>query len=199
MLILRIFGVLFFLLTIVRGEVPPSILRSARDAAQELGNQVRAGNVEASILQMYPKWKNRMAKRSGGIAALEEKLKNASEQMQKAGIHIENFLTEPPVIAYEVAPAKILKVEGSEEHISGSKQKWLVFVPTKMTLSVPDPNTGVKHRIETTTFQVAISQKDFLKWSFIDGSSLTVADLRSLFSTLPLNIELPKRARRELK
>ena len=36
-------------------------------------------------------------------------------------------------------------------------------------------------------------------WYFMDGSSLSVADLRSLFPDLPENIELPKLERREVR
>jgi len=41
-------------------------------------------------------------------------------------------------------------------------------------------------------FQVAIADKGSDDWTFISGSDISVADLRSLFTSLPANLELPE-------
>jgi hypothetical protein len=53
--------------------------------------------------------------------------------------------------------------------------------------------------IESTSFQVAISDKAALDWTFIDGSDLTVGDLRSIFGNLPLDLELPALEKKQVK
>jgi hypothetical protein len=52
--------------------------------------------------------------------------------------------------------------------------------------------------IESKGFQVAISDKDKIEWSFIDGAGLVVQDLRSLFISLPQDMVLPETVRREV-
>ena len=51
--------------------------------------------------------------------------------------------------------------------------------------------------IESIGFQVAVSDKGKNDWTFIDGSGLTVNDLRGLFVTLPQDLELPPLEKRE--
>jgi hypothetical protein len=53
--------------------------------------------------------------------------------------------------------------------------------------------------IESLGYQAAISPKDKLDWTFIDGAGLKVSDLRGLFITLPRNIELPPVSKREAR
>jgi len=50
--------------------------------------------------------------------------------------------------------------------------------------------------IESRGYQVAISDKGTNDWTFIDGASLTVPELRSLFLTLPEDFKLPEIERR---
>jgi hypothetical protein len=53
--------------------------------------------------------------------------------------------------------------------------------------------------IESTGFQVAISDKGKADWTFIDGSAVSVNDLRSLFGNLPQDLELPPLEKRQIK
>jgi hypothetical protein len=52
---------------------------------------------------------------------------------------------------------------------------------------------------ESTGFQVAISDKGSDEWYFIDGSAVTVNELRRLFITLPENLELPPLEKKQIK
>jgi hypothetical protein len=45
--------------------------------------------------------------------------------------------------------------------------------------------------IESVGFQVAISDKGKNDWTFIDGSGLTVNELRGLFVNLPQDLQFP--------
>jgi hypothetical protein len=53
--------------------------------------------------------------------------------------------------------------------------------------------------IESTGYQVAISDKGENNWTFIDGAGLKPADLRGLFVTLPQDMELPPVGKREVR
>jgi hypothetical protein len=52
---------------------------------------------------------------------------------------------------------------------------------------------------ESTGFQVAISDKGSNEWYFIDGSAVTVSELRSLFITLPEKMDLPALDKKQIK
>ena len=53
--------------------------------------------------------------------------------------------------------------------------------------------------IESIGFQVALADKGKNDWTFIDGAGLTTADLRSLFITLPQDMELPPIEKKEVR
>jgi hypothetical protein len=76
--------------------------------------------------------------------------------------------------------------------------KWLLFIPTATQFRLFKANDPKPHVVESTGFQVAISDKGKDDWTFIDGSGLTVSDLRSLFPTLPEDLELPAIGGREV-
>jgi hypothetical protein len=75
--------------------------------------------------------------------------------------------------------------------------KWLVLVPTltKYRLMLKDNPKPVF--IEKFGFQVAVTEKGKNDWTFIDGSDLTVNSLRSLYVTLPQDMELPPISERQ--
>jgi hypothetical protein len=68
--------------------------------------------------------------------------------------------------------------------------EWLVFVPTRKVYRVIDPATNQPMKLELLGYQVAIMEKPTEEkrnnhWTFIDGSSLTIPELRSFFPGLP--------------
>jgi len=51
--------------------------------------------------------------------------------------------------------------------------------------------------IESIGYQVAISDREKLDWTFIDGGGLNANDLRSVFITLPQDMVLPPVGKKE--
>ncbi len=172
-------------------------------ATGELGDRVARGQLEYACERMYPRWKERMAKRSGGAAALEEQIREISAQMQAQGISILSVKVTGAGQAYGVWPKKVTTMVDGKPVESFTDSRWLVLVPTVTRMRIRDEGIvdGVPRFrvIDSTGFQVAISDKEKIDWFFIDGSGVTVADLRSLFPTLPENLVLPVRERREVR
>jgi hypothetical protein len=77
--------------------------------------------------------------------------------------------------------------------------KWLVLVPTVTTFRIMRQGEPKPLVIESTGYQVAISDKGKSDWTFIDGAGLTPADLRGIFITLPQDMELPPVGKREVR
>jgi hypothetical protein len=77
--------------------------------------------------------------------------------------------------------------------------KWLVLVPTITKFRLIREGNQKPLVIESLGYQVAISPKDQLDWTFIDGAGLKASDLCGLFITLPRNIELPPVSKREAR
>ena len=77
--------------------------------------------------------------------------------------------------------------------------KWLVLVPTVTKFRTHIKGDPVAVTIESTGFQVAVTDKGKEDWTFIDGAGVTVNDLRSLFVNLPMNLELPPLEKRQIK
>jgi hypothetical protein len=77
--------------------------------------------------------------------------------------------------------------------------KWMILVPTITRFRIMQEGNPRPIVIESTGFQVAISDKGKNDWTFIDGSGLKPGDLRGVFITLPQDMELPKTTRREVR
>jgi hypothetical protein len=75
--------------------------------------------------------------------------------------------------------------------------KWLVLVPTATKFRIIREGETKPLVIDSIGFQIAISEKGRNEWTFIDGSGLTVNDLRSLFGTLPKDLQFPPLEKRE--
>lgn len=181
--------------------VPPGVPTSAVAAVRQLGEQVVRGNHRYAIERMFPRWKERMAKRLGGMDKLEAQLESVAEQMRLQGIQFMSFKPEGAPRVYEVWPGKKLEVIDGQQVEVMVKTKWMVLIPTVTKFRIMLRVDGVdKFRfIESTGFQVAISDKGKDDWYFMDGAGLTVSDLRSLFPDVPENIELPPIERHEAK
>lgn len=174
-----------------------TVADSATQAAQALGNEVLKGNFAYAVGKMYPRWKARQAKRLGSEALLLENFNKAGAQMQEAGIDITAFKADKPLVFYRVWPVKRegVTVVRSEADLS---YHTLALVPTKMTMRFliqgKPPRTFIR-----TSFQVAISAEGKNDWTFIDGSTIKVTDLRSMFPLLPRGLVLPGRVDEEVK
>lgn len=177
----------------------PTVISSAVRAVEDLGKQVVLGRYEVAIERMYPRWKEREAKRVGGMEKLEQRLNEVSKQMLEQGISITNCKPLGQPKAYEVGAGKVIEMVNGQQIERLRYTKWMVLVPTVTTFRafVGEPLESVT--IESTGFQVAISDKAANNWTFIDGTGLTVADLRSIFGNLPLDMELPPLEKKQVR
>ncbi|MGC4015205.1 MAG: DUF3520 domain-containing protein [Luteolibacter sp.] len=141
---------------------------SAVSAVEQLGKEVVAGHYQAALDSMYPEWKQRLAKRAGGLNKLDAQLREVPDMLLKGGITIESSKprTTEEIRVFEVEP-----------------DKYLVIVPTVTRLRISQG--GKESFSEKNSFQIAISAKGSQDWQFIDGSSVNLADLRGLFPQLP--------------
>lgn len=168
-----------------QGEAPREVVASAVAAVEDLGRKVVLGNHKAAIDSMYPQWKKRMAMRKGGIEELERELDGIGAQMARNGVSIISFKTNGAPRIYEVWPGK--SAEGEEPVYD----KWLLLIPTITQVRIVQGEPARATVIDSHGFQVAIADKGQNNWTFINGSDVSVSDLRSLFASLPANMELP--------
>lgn len=175
-----------------RAEVsaPPETVDSAIEAVEALGQKVVMGDHAAAFERMHPKWRQRMAKRLGGMEQLEEQLESIGPAMARNGLSIISFKAVGNPRIHEVSP---------EETAGGevAYRTWVMLVPTVTRLRIVRSEQPKGAMIDSYGFQVAVADKDELDWSFINGSDVTVPDLRSLFTSLPANLDLPE-VRREV-
>lgn len=170
---------------------PGEVVASAVAAVEELGNRIVLGDHKAAVENMYPQWKKRMAKqRPGGLEQLERELEGIGAEMARNGMSIISVKTKGVPRAYEIWPGKAR--EGAEAE--PVFDKWLLLVPTVTRLRIMRGEAPNLQTIDVDLhgFQVAIADKGRNNWSFINGSDVSVSDLRSLFASLPANMELPE-------
>lgn len=173
-------------LAAARGEsAPAEVIRSAVQATEALGEKVVMGNHKVAVDRMYPRWKQRMAKRKGGVAELERELAGIGEIMARNGMSLTSFKIAGEPKIHEVWPGE--KIAGEPVFT-----KWVVLVPTVTRLRYMEEGQRKPGELDLYGFQVAITDKGSDDWTFISGSDISVADLRSLFTSLPANLELPE-------
>ena len=177
---------------VIADAVPPEVVQSATSAVAALGNEVVLGRYQAALERMNPLWKERVSQRMGGMQALEEQLAKIPEEMVRQGITMLSSKPEGAPIVHQVGPQK-----GKSGNLVYTK--WLVLVPTMTKFRLIREGNPKPLVIESLGYQVAISPKDKLDWTFIDGAGLKVSDLRGLFITLPRNIQLPPVSKREAR
>lgn len=166
---------------------PPEVVKSAITSVEALGKKVVNSDYKAAIDSMYPQWKERMAKRKGGIKKLESELEGIGEMMSRNGVQIISFKTVGMPTSYEVWRGKGGDAAGGEPNFT----KWLLLIPTVTQFRIFHDDGPKAALINSHGFQVAIADKGQDNWTFINGSDVSVSDLRSLFTTLPANMELP--------
>lgn len=179
--------------------VPPEVTAAAVKAVAALGREVVLGRYQVAVERMYPTWKERTAKRMGGMEKLQEELDGVAKQMLQQGISITDFTPSGQPRAFEVFPGKKVEVIDGKEVETLRYTKWLVLVPTVTKFRAMIKGDPVAVNIESTGFQVAICEKGEDDWTFIDGSAVTVNELRSLFITLPQDLELPPLEKRQIR
>ena len=183
----------------IEEKAAPEVVAAAVQAVSDLGREVVQGRYQVATERMFPQWKERAAVRLGGMEKLDAQLAAVADQMLKQGISITSFVPQGEPRAFEVIPGKKVSVVGGKEVEQLIYTKWLVLVPTVTTFRAFLPNDPKPVNIESTSFQIAISDKGKNHWTFIDGSGVSVNDLRSLFINLPQTLELPPLEKRQLK
>ncbi len=171
--------------------------QSVQAAVQKMGNEVLKSNFSYAVDKMYPRWKNRQAKRLGSEVKLLAAFNNAGVQMQEAGITIDSFVANPALKTYKVHP--LMKAGRNEIRSSDDViYELLVFVPTKMKMTFLLENQP-KRSFLRESFQIAIAKEGSNEWTFLDGATISVKDLRSLFPLLPHKLVLPTKSDTEIK
>jgi hypothetical protein len=178
---------------------PPEVVASAVKAVSDLGKEVVMGRYQVAVDRMYPQWKERTAKRMGGMEKLQQQLDGVADQMLQQGISITDFTPQGLPRAFEVHPGKKVEVIDGQQIERLRYTKWMVLVPTVTKFRALIKGDPVAVIIESTGFQVAISDKGMDDWTFIDGSSVSVNDLRSIFGNLPQDLELPPLEKRQIR
>lgn len=171
--------------------VPPDLAASAVAAVSRLGEEVVLGRYQVAIDRMNPQWMARAAQSFGSREELERKIEGVAAEMVRQGISMLSFKPQGLPLVYQVSPGH--RKQGAEGGSFGYTQ-WLVLVPTATRfriLSRVEQGAPQAVTIEKIGFQAAISDKGENDWTFIDGAGLKVADLRSLFPTLPRDMKLP--------
>jgi hypothetical protein len=175
---------------------PAEVTSAAVAAVKAMGDQVVLGRHQEAIKRMYPQWKESVAKREGGMEKLEAKLAGIVQQMNEQGVQVLSFRPEGIPTAYEVGPGKEVVEENGKKVEKMIYKQWLLLIPTITEYRITKPGQGgalPKFLVITSSgFQVAISDKDKSDLTFIDGSGVTVPELRRLFITLPDTLVLPE-------
>lgn len=187
---------------VVADPVTPEVAASAVAAVAKLGDEVVMGRYQAAVERMNPQWKDRVAKKVGGMEALERQLAGVAAEMVRQGVSMISFKPQGKPVVYQVAPGRKTV---NQDGVAVEKlvyTKWMVLVPTatrfRIMRSVPG-QAPKSHIIESTGYQVAVCDKGGSDWTFIDGAGLNVSDLRSLFITLPQDMELPPVFKKEVR
>jgi len=174
--------------------VPPQVVAAAVAAVAKLGEEVVLGHYQVAVERMNPLWKDRTRRHSGSTKTPEQQAAGVATQMVQQGISMLSFKPQGAPRAYEVAPGTKM-VTGHGASIGQLVfTKWLVLVPTATRFRIMHGAAGQPPRvlaIDSISYQVAICDKGKSDWTFIDGSQLKPSDLRSLFITLPANMDLP--------
>jgi len=178
---------------------PSEVVASAVAAVAQLGNEVVLGRYQIAIDRMNPMWKERTAMKMGGMEVLEKQLAGVAREMVQQGISMLSFKPQGQPRSFEVGPGRKVEVVEGNEVESLMFHKWLVLIPTVTSFRIIREGEPKPLVIESVGFQAAIADKGTNDWTFIDGSGLTVNDLRSLFVTLPHDLQLPPLEKRELR
>ena len=176
---------------------PPDVVAAAVTAVASLGDEVVLGRYQVAVERMNPQWKERTANRMGGMKELEKRVAGVARQMMQQGISMISFKPQGLPRSFEVGPGKkVEKINGADVE-SLIFTKWLVIIPTVTKFRIIRPGEAKVIVIESIGFQVAVSEKGKNDWTFIDGSGLTVNELRGLYVNLPQDLQFPPLEKRE--
>jgi len=182
---------------IERNPVPADIINNAKVAVSKLTTEILKENYNYSFDTMYQRSKKTAALNAGGEEELKKIFTEIPLKMKAQGIDILDIKVGKPTKSFEVRPA----------HFQDSSKtpvftEYIVFVPTSKIIRVIDPNSGVVKKLKIDGYQIAVRHIDSQIWSFIDGSTLSLRQLRDLFPSLPekkQELGIPKTGMSEVK
>lgn len=155
---------------VVREVVPAKLVAEAVLAVQAVGDEALQGKFDEVVAKLYPRFRQRAVKQAGGEAALVATFSKMFSDLSATGITITQFVAEPALHAFDIP-------EFSE---------WLVFVPTARTIRFLDPTTRQVQKGVLRDYQIAIRKKNGEgDWTFLNGSTMEISELRTLFPSLP--------------
>ena len=179
---------------------PVDVIASAVGAVGALGDEVVLGRYQVALERMNPQWKERTASRiEGGMDELEKQLAGVARQMVQQGISMISFKPQGQPRSFEVGPGKKVEKINGQDVETLVFNKWLVMVPTVTKFRIIRQGESRPIIIESVGFQVAIADKGKANWTFIDGSGLSLNDLRGLYVNLPQNLQFPPLEKREVR
>lgn len=179
---------------------PAEVTASAVAAVAALGDEVVLGRYQVALERMNPEWKKRTANRMvGGMDELEKQLTGVARQMVQQGVSMISFKPQGLPRSYEVGPGKGVEKVNGQNVETLVFNKWLIMVPTVTKFRITRQGESKPVVIESTGFQIAIADKGKSNWTFIDGSGLTVNDLRGMFVNLPQDLKFPPLEKREAR
>lgn len=155
---------------VVRETVPAKLVAEAVVAVQAVGDDALKGEFDEVVAKLYPRFRKRAVKQAGGEAALIATFGKMMSDLSATGITIIKFEAEPALHAFDIPEFN----------------EWLVFVPTARTIRYIDPATKKVQRAVLRDYQIAIRKKEGdPTWTFLNGSTMEISELRTLFPSLP--------------
>jgi hypothetical protein len=184
---------------VIPDPVPPDVVASAVAAVTKLGEEEVLGRYQVALERMNPQWKERTAARMGGMQILEKQLAGVAAQMVQQGISMISFKPQGQPLVHQVSPGSRKVRENGVETDRLVYTKWLVMVPTVTRFRILQEGNPRPLLVESTGYQVAVSDKGKNDWTFIDGAGLKASELRAIFITLPPDLPLPPVSKREIR
>jgi hypothetical protein len=170
-------------LLLATGFVSAQDAASARQAARELAGAAKTGDMMWLVEKMYPQLRANLAHNlPGGMKQLNDQYRAMGQALKQQGVRISEFEVQEPY---------------SECVVKAGREK-LVVLPTRCVFEGKDPSSGRNFKLEKISFLYALTEVGSKNWTFIDGSTLTLNDLRSLITDVPLTIALPPVSQRVL-
>lgn len=188
----RLVAVLVFIAPVVAQAERPSVevVQSAIAAVNRLGESVVKGDYATVLQRVNPTWRERLATRLGGGQAFLKQFQQAAQALTKQGMSVVSMKAQGFPQCFEVFPGKKVEMVNGRSVETLISTKWLLLVPTQKIVRLTTPTENMM--LEVTGFQVAVSDKAQLDWSFIDGAAVSVADLRAMFINFPMDQALPE-------
>ena len=151
------------------------LLATEKDRVQadvrSIYNALYSGDVDTVLRFTYPKLLENM----GGAAKAKETLATVLSKIQATGISIDSM----------TFPQDPTFIETNANHYA--------IIPTLLVAKTSDGQ-----RVESLNFQMGVRPVGTTEWTYVDGTQITQANVRTLFPDFPTGQVLPTTSRRRL-